>query len=173
MPATTCRARSASMRKDIVFATWSAELEADSQPFEHEVQAPAQRRNDQTGLNFVSRDDIQWQTRISSFGDKPEYQEAFLRTDLVNDFVRGKLRFYLSARSSKIKRPRSLDNAGEADLYKTDFTTANQQKPRSSAADFGKVQKNSFLVKLSLQCSFSKYRSQKLANSRVCNPKTS
>ena len=74
------------MRKDIVFATWSAELEADSQPFEHEVQAPARRRNDQTGLNFVSRDDIQWQTGISSFGDKPEYLLATIPSLLVASF---------------------------------------------------------------------------------------
>ena len=81
------------MKKEIVFATWPIELEAQSVPFEHELQAPARRKNDQTGLNFVSRDDIHWQTRVSNFGKKPEYQESFLRTEYVNDFIRGKPSF--------------------------------------------------------------------------------
>ena len=35
------------MKKEIVFATWPIELEAQSVPFEHELQAPARRKNDQ------------------------------------------------------------------------------------------------------------------------------
>lgn len=50
-------------------------------------------------------------------------------------------------------------------MYQTSFTTANQQKTRSSAADIKKVQKNSYLVKLDLQCAYGAYRSQKLADS--------
>lgn len=81
------------MKEEIAFATWSAELEAKSAPFEHKLQTPTRHKNDQTGLNFVSRDDVEWHTRTSSFGNKPQYQEAFLRTEYVNDFVRGKSGF--------------------------------------------------------------------------------
>lgn len=58
-----------------------------------------------------------------------------------------------------------LVDVGEAILYQTDYTTANQQKSRSSAAEIPKVQSNSFLTKLDLQCSYGTYRSQKVADS--------
>ena len=58
-----------------------------------------------------------------------------------------------------------LVDVGEAIFYQTDFTTANQQKSRSSAAEIPKVQSNSFLTKLDLQCSYGSYRSQKVAGS--------
>ena len=54
---------------------------------------------------------------------------------------------------------------GEAELFQTNFTAANQQKSRSSVADIKKVQKNSYLVKLDLHCAYSAYRTQKLADS--------
>lgn len=50
-------------------------------------------------------------------------------------------------------------------MFQTTFTTANQQKARSCAADIKKVQKNSYLVKLDLHCAYSAYRTQKLADS--------
>ena len=91
-------------------------------------------------------------------------QEAFLRTGLVNDFSRGEF----SGCTNLFERSScetELVDVGEAILYQTDYTTANQQKSRSSAAEIPKVQSNSFLTKLDLQCSYGTYRSQKVADS--------
>ena len=74
--------------KDIAFAEWSFDLELRSPPFEHLLQTPARRFKDH--VSFVCRDDIQWRSRQSNFGNKPIVQEAFLRTSCVNDFIRGK-----------------------------------------------------------------------------------
>ncbi|KAL3146975.1 hypothetical protein ABBQ38_014943 [Trebouxia sp. C0009 RCD-2024] len=126
--------------KDIAFAEWSSDLEQRSTPFEHLLQTPARQVKDH--ISFVCRDDVQWRSRQSNFGNKSIVQEAFLRTSCVNDFLRG-----------------------EAELFQTKFTTANQQKTRNSAADIKKVQKNSYLVKLDLHCAYSGYRTQKLADS--------
>ena len=157
-----CSLRKVAQMKEISCVKWPVALEESTRPCPHTLQSPCKQTKDH--VTFVSRDDIRWESRQSKYGNKPIVQEAFLRTELVNDFIRGNF----SGCTNLFERSISeieLVNAGEAILYQTDYTTANQQKSRSSAADIGRVQSTSFLTKLDLQCCFGSYRSQKLADS--------
>ena len=73
--------------KDVAFASWPPDLEQNTDAFEQPLQTPTRQIKDH--LTYVSRDDIQWVSRISKFGNHPEVKEAFLRTEYVNDFIRG------------------------------------------------------------------------------------
>ena len=75
------------LMKDIAFTSWAADLEESTVAFEHPLQAPTRHVKDH--VTYVSRDDIRWNSRTSKFGNHPVIQEAFLRTEYVNDFIRG------------------------------------------------------------------------------------
>ena len=73
--------------KDIAFAPWPSDLEESTVAFKHPLQAPTRKVKDH--ITFVSRQDINWSSRTSKFGNQPVVQEALLRTEYVNDFIRG------------------------------------------------------------------------------------
>ena len=74
--------------KEILFAEWPVAVEESTRPFPYTLQSPCKQTKDHVA--FVTRDDIHWESRQSKFGNKPIVQEAFLQTELVNDFIRGK-----------------------------------------------------------------------------------
>ena len=51
------------------------------------MQAPTRQVKDH--IVCVSGDDINWVSRTCKFGNQPVVQEAFLRIEYVNDFIRG------------------------------------------------------------------------------------